>query len=134
MTTRACLAIVLWIAALVAAANLFRKSPATVADYRDFAPYYVQSLAMREGIDPYKGDFETVYTEARHPLGDLDMGTNHFGDTPTWALSLEPLTFLSLKTAYWTWQVLNIVALAGALFLLIRELGPPGVDGWAVGR
>ena len=132
MRILACVAIVLWIAALAAAVNLLSKPRATLADYRDFAAYYVQALAVRKGIDPYKGDLETVYTEAGHPLGDADMGTNHLGDTPIWALSLEPLTLLSFKTAYWTWQVLNILALAGALFLLIRELGPPGVDGWGV--
>jgi Glycosyltransferase family 87 len=132
MTTRTCVALVLWIAALAAAANLLGKPLATLADYHDFIPYYVQSMAMREGIDPYKENFESVYTEAGRPLGDLQMGTNHLGDTPTWTLSFEPLTYLSLKTAYWTWQTLNILALAGALFLLIRELGPPGVDGWPV--
>jgi hypothetical protein len=132
MRIHACIAIVLWIAALAAAVNLLSKSRATLADYRDFAPYYVQALAVRKGIDPYKDDLETVYTEAGLPLGDADMGTNHLGDTPTWALSLEPLTFLSFKTAFWAWQAFNILALAVALFLLIRELGPPGVDGCAV--
>jgi hypothetical protein len=132
MRIHACIAIVLWIAALAAAVNLLSKSRATLSDYRDFAPYYVQALAVRKGIDPYKDDLETVYTEAGLPLGDADMGTNHLGDTPTWALSLEPLTFLSFKTAFWAWQAFNILALAVALFLLIRELGPPGVDGCAV--
>jgi hypothetical protein len=47
MSTGACLAIVLWIVALAAAASVFGKLPSTAAGYRDFAPYYVQSLAMR---------------------------------------------------------------------------------------
>ena len=132
MSRRGYLAIVLWIAALAAAAFVFDKLPSTADGYRDFATYYVPSLATRRGINPYAGDFETVYTEAGRPLGDADMGTNHLGDMPTWALSLEPLTFLRPRGAYWTWQVLNLLALTGALFLLIRELGPAGADGWVV--
>ncbi len=132
MSMRAYLAIALWIAAVAAAVNLFSESSATVTDYRDFGAYYVQSLAARKGIDPYKGDVETVDTEAGRPLSDLDTGTNHFNDTPTWILLFEPLTFPGIETAYWTWQALNILALAGALFLLIRELGPPGTEGWGV--
>ena len=87
---------------------------------------------MRRGINPYAGDFETVYIEAGHPLGDLDMGINYLCDTPTWIVLFEPLTFFRPKAGYWTWPALNMMALAGALFLLIRELGPPGADGWAV--
>jgi glycosyl transferase family 87 len=132
MSRRGYLAIALWIAALAAAVNLFSKPPATFTDYRDFATYYVPSLATRQGINPYAGDFETVYVEAGHPLGDVDMGTNHLGDTPTWFALFEPLTFLRPKTSYWTWQALNMLALAGALFLLIREPGSTGADGWAV--
>lgn len=132
MSTRACFVIILWIAVLAAAVNLFSQLPSTAAGYRDFAPYYVQSLATREGIDPYQGDFETVYTEAGRPLGDLDMGTNRLCDTPTWILLFEALTFLGPETAYWTWQALNILALAGALFMLLRELGLTGVHGWGV--
>jgi Glycosyltransferase family 87 len=130
-TGKTWIAIVLWIAALAAAASLYGKLPSTADGYRDFAPYYVQSLATRKGIDPYQGNFETVYTEAGRPFGDLDMGTNHLCDTPIWILLFEPLTFLSPKTAYWTWQALNTLALAGALFLLIRELGLTGAHGWA---
>ena len=51
-------------------------------------------------------------------------------DTPTWIVLFAPLTFMDFKTAYWRWQALNVLALAGALFLLILELGPPGADGW----
>jgi len=136
MSVRAYLAIILWITALAAAASLFGKLPSTAAGYRDFAPYYVQSLAMRRGINPYEGDFETVHTEAGRPLGDLDMDRFHLDlhldETPTWGLFLIPLTFLSPENAYWTWQALNMLALAGALLLLIGDLGPGGVDGWAM--
>src|SRR5208282_2360971 len=56
----------------------------------------------------------------------------HLDETPTWGLFLIPLTFLSPENAYWTWQALNMLALAGALLLLIGDLGPGGVDGWAM--
>lgn len=125
--------ILLWIVALAAAATLFAKLPSTAADYRDFNTYYVPSLAMRRGIDPYSGDFERVYIKAGRPLGTLDMGTNHLGDTPTWFVFFMPLTFLSPHQAYWTWQGLNTLALGAALFLLMADLGPRGREGWAMG-
>jgi hypothetical protein len=132
MSRRGYLAILLWIAALAAAAFMFGKLPSTADDYRDFATYYLPSLATRRGINPYAGDFEIVYTEAGRPFGDVDMGTNHLGDTPAWFGLFEPLTLLRPWAAYWTWQALNLLALAGALFLLIRELGPPEAHGWWV--
>jgi hypothetical protein len=42
-----------------------------------------------------------------------------------------PLRFIGFKTAYCTWQALNVLALAGALFLLIL-VGQQAADGWAV--
>ena len=125
------LALILWVAAFAAAASLFAKLPSTATGYRDFSAYYVPSLAVRRGINPYNGDFESVYTEVGRPIGDIDMGTNHLGDTPAWFLFFMPLTFLSTEQAYWTWQTLNMLALGGALFLLIDELGPRGTEVWA---
>src|SRR6266478_6689319 len=43
------------------------------------------------------------------------------------------LTFLEPATAYWAWTTFNLLCLAAALFFLIREIGPPGADGWTVG-
>lgn len=131
-TGKTLLAIVLWIAALAAGIFMYDKLPSTPQGYRDFSSDYVQSSAARQGINPYDGDYESVYLKAGRPLGDIYMGTNHLCDTPTWVVILEPLTLLSPKVAYWTWQTLNLIALAVALFLLIRELGPPGAEGWTV--
>src|ERR1700756_1989692 len=103
------LAILLWITAAAGAAFTFGKLPSTADGYRDFAAYYVPSLAMRRGVNPYARDFETIYTEAGRPFGDVDMGTNHLGDTPAWFVLCEPLTFLNPRAAYWTWQVLNLL-------------------------
>lgn len=131
-TGKTWIAIVVWIAALVAAVSMYGKLPSTPDGYRDFSSDYVQSSAARQGVNPYEGDYNSVYVKIGRPLGDMYMGTNHLCDSPTWVVILEPLTFLSPKAAYWTWQALNMIALAGALFLLIRDLGPPGADGWAV--
>ena len=45
----------------------------------------------------------------------------------------EPLTLFGPAIAYWAWAGFNLLCLGAALFLLIREIGPPGVDGWTVG-
>jgi hypothetical protein len=71
MSVRTQIALALWIIVGVAATVIFESLPSNVSGYQDFKPYYVGSLALRQGIDPYDGDFETVFTAAGRPLSNL---------------------------------------------------------------
>jgi hypothetical protein len=82
--------------------------------YRDFQTYYSPALLLRRGSNPYKAD----------PL---------WGDTPTWFLCFEPLTFFPPFTAYWAWFCLNLFFLATSIWILVRDGGLKGSDAWIVG-
>jgi len=135
MHLRTQVALALWIIVGAAAVITFESLPSKVSDYQDFRPYYVGSLALRGGINPYDRDFATVFTEAGRPLDKLSAWerTEPLLDTPAWFIFFEPFTFLEPATAYWVWTTFNLLCLAAALFLLIHEIGPPGVNGWTVG-
>jgi hypothetical protein len=135
MNLRTQVALALWIIVGVAAFVVFESLPSKVSDYQDFRPYYVGSLALRRDINPYDRDFATVFIEAGRPLDSLSAWerAEPLLDTPAWLIFFEPFTFLEPATAYWAWTTFNLLCLAAALFLLIRELGPPGADGWTVG-
>jgi Glycosyltransferase family 87 len=128
------IAVALWIIVSAAAVIVFKALPSSVADYQDFKPYYVGSLALRRGVNPYDGDFETVFIEAGRPLGSLSAWerSEPLLDTPAWLIFFEPFTFLKPATAYWAWATFNMLCLAAALFVLISDIGPPGADGWTV--
>jgi hypothetical protein len=134
MRVRTQIAIALWIIVGAATVIVFKALPSNVVGYQDFRPYYVGSLALRRGINPYDGDFETVFTEAGRPLGSLSAWerTEPLLDTPAWLVFFEPFTFLKPATAYWAWATFNMICLAAALFVLISDIGPPGADGWTV--
>lgn len=134
MNLRTQIALALWIIVGAAAIVVFETLPSNGSGYQDFRPYYVGSLALRRGINPYEGDFGTVFTEAGHPLSNLSAWerAEPLLDTPAWLIFFEPFTLLEPATAYWAWATFNLLCLAAALFLLIREVGPPGADGWTV--
>ncbi len=135
MKLRTQVALALWIIVGVAAVTVFESLPSKVSDYQDFRPYYIGSLALRRGINPYNADFATVFIEAGRPLNSLSAWerAEPLLDTPAWLVLFEPFTFLEPATAYWAWTTFNLLCLAAALFLLIREIGPPGAHGWTVG-
>ncbi|HVA40543.1 MAG TPA: glycosyltransferase family 87 protein [Candidatus Binataceae bacterium] len=134
MNLRTQIALALWIIVGAAAIVVFGTLPSKVSGYQDFKPYYVGALALREGINPYEGDFGTVFTEAGRPLSNLSVWerAEPLLDTPAWLIFFEPFTLLEPATAYWAWAAFNLLCLGAALFLLIREIGPPGADGWTV--
>lgn len=134
MNIRTQIALGLWIIAGAAAIGVFETLPSNVDGYQDFKPYYVGSLALRRGINPYDGDFGAVFTETGRPLSSLSAWerAEPLLDTPAWLILFEPFTCLEPATAYWAWATFNLLCLAAALFLLIREVGPPGADGWTV--
>ena len=135
MNPRTLAAGALWIIVGVSAMIVFESLPSKVSDYQDFRPYYIGSTALRQGINPYGCDFETVFIEAGCPLGNISTWerTEPLLDTPVWLIFFEPFTLLEPATAYWAWTTFNLLCLGAALALLIREYGPPGADGWTVG-
>jgi Glycosyltransferase family 87 len=134
MNLRTQIALVLWIIVGAAAITVFETLPSNAVGYQDFKPYYVGSLALRRGINPYAGNFGTIFTEAGRPLPHLSAWerAEPLLDTPAWLIFFEPFTLLEPATAYWAWATFNALCLAAALFLLICELGPPGARGWTV--
>lgn len=83
----------------------------------DFSLYYLTSYAQAHSLNPYTTDL----TPLAHRLG-LAPGLpgGNFLDLPVMMIAMEPLTWLSVPTAYWTWFTINVVALTLALFLLLR--------------
>jgi hypothetical protein len=134
MSLRTQIALALWIIVGGAAIVVFEALPSNVGGYQDFKPYYVGSLALRRGINPYDGDFGTLFAKTGRPLDNLSAWerAEPILDTPVWLIFFEPFTFLAPATAYWTWAAFNLLCLGAALFLLIGEVGPPGADGWTV--
>lgn len=83
-------------------------------DAKDFSVYYTSSSLMRSGINPYRVD---IIPFAR------ELAVNTRGaeatDPPTFLMLIKPLSMLPVRQAYWIWQVINLAALAGALYLLL---------------
>ena len=86
----------------------------------DFTIYYLDGQALREGRNPYAPpDFAAVRTEfSTLPSVEEDRAN----DPPTFVLMVEPLSRLHYNRAYWLWITLNVVALAGGLFLILKPL------------
>ena len=86
----------------------------------DFTISYLQGHALREGRDPYApADFAAVRNEfPTLPAVEVDRAT----DPPTFVLMVEPLSRVHYNLAYWLWVTLNVVALAGGLFLILKPL------------
>lgn len=123
---RLCVPALLWTIVGIAApsfvAHIYRTERAA---QEDFAVYYLLGQELRRGINPYTTDFTTP---AR--LAGLNIhGITHGSDPPTFLVLLfEPLSQLSLHTAYWIWQVVNLICFFAAIFLLI---GPgSGLTPW----
>lgn len=108
--------IILWSALLSFAIELVPRLRSR-AIRNDFAVYYVSTLELRRGIDPYGTDFAHLARQMGLEIKDVTRST----EPPTFLLLFEPLTHFPPLTAFWIWQTINLVALAGALILM---LGP----------
>ena len=86
----------------------------------DFTIYYLGGHALREGRDPYApADFAAVRNEfPTLPAVEEDRAN----DPPTFVLMVEPLSRLHYNLAYWLWVTLNVGALAGGLYLILKSL------------
>jgi len=96
----------------------FLPGLAARANQFDFSHYYVSALAMRQGIDPYLTDLTPLATSLGLKINEI----NHATYPPTFVLCFEPLTLLPPLPAYWLWVGMNILFLAGALYLLSKGL------------
>lgn len=118
LTQRGIIALV-WIGVALHVAILIHQAAARQTQW-DFSHYYVSALAMREGLNPYLTDLR--------PLGArLGLeGINRSNYPPAFILSFEPLTLLTPHTAWLTWLILNLAALATTIVWLLepwRDLG-----------
>jgi alpha-1,2-mannosyltransferase len=111
----------LWSAVLAHIWTLFETMHGRV--YRwDFSLYYLGSYAQRHDVDPYTADL----TALAHRLGlEPGLRVGNF-DPPTMIIAMEPLTWMSVPAAYWTWIAINVLALALAFLLLLSR--PPSMD------
>ena len=82
-------------------------------DAEDFSVYYSSVRLMRLGIDPYR--FNII--PFAHHLG-LNTRNSQATDPPTFLMLIRPLALLPVHQAYWVWQAINLMALAGSVYLL----------------
>lgn len=106
----------LWAAAIFSLVVLAVHLPERLGR-EDFSSYYTSAWALRSGGNPYTENFETTATRLGLHLGVLRYAVY----TPTFLLWFEPLTLLGVRTAYWSWQALNLIALCTAIILLLDE-------------
>lgn len=89
-----------------------------------FLDYYTWSSRLRLGVDPWLPQASTLA-----PPNPFHKRVESCNYTPAFTILFEPLTLLKPRAAYWVWQAVQIASLFGALFLLIREVRPPGGAG-----
>ncbi|HTY56841.1 MAG TPA: glycosyltransferase family 87 protein [Candidatus Binataceae bacterium] len=105
-------------AALLYAASLLNTMVTWRSNRLDFSHYYVSSLMMRQGADPYLDDIKPVATSLGLDVRTITLATY----PPTFLLCFEPLTLLDPLPAYYLWSVINIAALALTIYLLFDGL------------
>jgi alpha-1,2-mannosyltransferase len=86
----------------------------------DFSVYYLSGYLLRNGENPYTSDLTRLGARLGMDTHEIPRAT----DPPTFLAIVEPLTLMPLKPAYWTWQLLNVLALAASLWMLLgRQSG-----------
>jgi glycosyl transferase family 87 len=104
----------LWIGVFVHLWSMF-ETLRTRTHKWDFSLYYLGSYAQSHGINPYTANLVPL----AHRLGlQPGLRAGNF-DPPFMVIAMEPLTWMSVTAAYWTWFAVNVVALSVALYLLI---------------
>lgn len=108
--------VILWLFIVIAGVTLLNAMGRDHRDrHEDFAVYYFAGRALRERRNPYSANIARLAQAGGADTHDI----SHSSDPPTYLLLFEPLSALSLGSAYWIWQALNFACLAAALFLLI---------------
>lgn len=87
----------------------------------DFSIFYCAAVTLHQGGNPYRTDMRPLARSLGLEKGYVEQINN----PPTLVLLLEPLSLLQPHPAYWTWQAVNAIAFAAALFLLLW----PGYSG-----
>ncbi len=106
----------LWVLAILSLAAIAIHLPERSSQI-DFSNYYASAWTMRVGGNPYVDNLNATAGRFGLRLGLLTFSTQ----TPSFELYFEPLTLLRPRTAYWIWQALNLIALCGAMFLLLQR-------------
>lgn len=115
------LAAVLCVCALLYVAAWLRILPSR-AIHTDFSQFYVSALLMRNHQDTYNTDIHAVGAAMGLDTANIDQANY----PPTFLMLFEPLTFLRPRAAFWTWTLINIVALAISLWVLLRPAAKYG--------
>ncbi len=109
----------------------------------DFLAFYTAGTFVREGRVDDLYDLQKVAAFQQAAARDaglditVDFDKQKFGpwwNPPFYAWVFAPLSLLSFGQAVAVWTLLNIAALGGALFMLMRMLAPRGADIDAMGR
>jgi len=125
---RVAVPLVLWWAVLIFGIG-FVPALRSRAIRNDFAVYYLSALELRRGIDPYATDFAHLAPQTGLEIREVPRST----EPPTFLLLFEPLTHFEPSTAFWIWETINFVALAGALALMLGPVsGLPGPLAWSL--
>lgn len=75
---------------------------------QDFSRYYSDTMAVKHGVDPY-----------------LRKETTQIAYPPAFYLAFTPLTLVPPTTAHWIWEGIQIISLAAAIVIALREAGIP---------
>ncbi len=109
----------------------------------DFLAFYTAGTFVREGRVDDLYDLEKVATFQQAVASNagleiaVDFSTQKFGpwwNPPFYAWVFAPLSLLSFSQAVAVWTILNVLALGGALMMLVRMIAPRGADVDAMGR
>jgi hypothetical protein len=116
--TKPPMVVILWLGVIFHSFALLHQLPSR-PNHFDFSIYYASGLAMREHIDPYTTDLNSIA-----PALNLEIEPMHYAtDPPGYILAFEPLTLLPLRQAFWLWEALNLAALMASLVLLFKGSG-----------
>lgn len=129
-----------------AGANLFLPASKAV-NHRmlghDFLAFYTAGAFVADGRSadlydlPKVAAFEQKIAAEEDLDLTIDLQARKFGpwwNPPFYAWAFVPLAMLSYSQALAVWTILNLLALAGALYLLMRMLAPQWLEHDALGR
>lgn len=115
--TRPWFLVLLWLLVVVYAVRFVAFKLPTPPAFTDFNHYYVASLALRTGSNPYRIRYDGLAASLGLNLSGLDLENQ----PPALLLFFEPLTRLSPHTAYWVWICISFATLVIALCLLLWD-------------
>src|SRR5258708_4420056 len=101
--TKPPIVVIIWLGVLFHSFALLTQLPSR-PNHFDFSIYYASGFGMREHLDPYTTDLNTIA-----PALNLEIEPMHYAtDPPTYLLAFEPLPLLPLHQAFWVWDALYL--------------------------